>query len=224
MTNASYTEWTFVIFLLGLMSACSFAFGDLATQVILRLKIRGERSSYQKWGVAKELFRPNSIAWLVGWGIVVVISTVFTFFLAFVSTVLVAEGTTSGADRFQYTLIVAMYAALIGLMVESERVKNITDMTKKLDDLKEAFHERFSISELLSMYEGLRPAPPLFWEEYANLPDDKINHETNHSYRERAAPYGHSQSSKYNRIVIVVAVLTLLLTAILAAKELFASG
>ena len=61
-----------------------------------------------------------------------------------------------------------MYAALIGLMVESERVKNITDMTKKLDDLKEAFHERFSISELLSMYEGLRPAPPLFWEEYLN--------------------------------------------------------
>ena len=113
-----------------------------------------------------------------------------------------------------------MYAALIGLTVRSERIKNIADKTKTLNNLKEVFHQKFSVSELLSMYEALRPAPPLFWEEYANLPDEQVTQETNRIYRERAAPYGHSQASKYNRTVIVVAVLTLLLTAILVAKEL----
>ncbi len=70
------------------------------------------------------------------------------------------------------------------------------------------------------MYEVLHSAPQLFWDEYADLPDKEVSYDNNHRYRERAAPYGHSQSSRYNRIIITVAVLTLLLTAILAGKEL----
>lgn len=224
MNNSGYAEWAVVIFLFGLMCAYSFVFGKLAIQVLLRLRWRGRPSSYRKWGVENDLFRPNSMVRLTALGIGVIISTFFTFFLAFSSTILVTEETTSGIDRFQYTLFFAMYFSLIGFSVEAERVKRITDMTRKLDGLNEAFHQRFPVSELLSMYEGLRPAPPLFWEEYANLSDEQISLETNRSYRERAAPYGHTQSSKYNRIVIVVATLTLLLTAVLAAKELIVWG
>ena len=222
MTNTSYTEWAIVIFLFGLMCAYSFAFGDLAIQALLRLKGRGRPSSYRKWGVDKDLFRPNSLIWVIAWGSVVIISTMFTFYIAYASTVLVADEATSAFDRFQYTLIFAMYFSLIGFTVESERVKKILDMTKRLDGLNEAYHHRFSVSELLSIYEALRPAPPLFWEEYASLSDEQITIETNRSFRERAVPYGHTQSSRYNRIVIVVATLTLLLTAVLAAKELLA--
>ena len=113
-----------------------------------------------------------------------------------------------------------MYAAAIGLMVEYQRVRHIEDKTRTLDDLREVFHQRFRPSELLSMYEGLRSAPPLVWKEYADLPDDQINQETNRSYRERATPFGHSRSSRDNRLVLVVAVLTLVLTALVAGKEL----
>ena len=220
MTDASNTEWAFVVFFFSLMSAYSFFLGSLASQVLFRLESRGKRSSYQKWGADKELFQPNSIVHLIGIGIFFMLSTVLTFSVAFLATDLVARGTTPSADRFLYTVFFAMSAVMIGFMVESRRVKHIKDKTRTLDDLREVFHQNFSPSELLSMYEGLRPAPPLFWEEYAGLPDDQVSDVTNRSYRERAAPYGLSRSSRYNRIVIVVAVLTLLLTTIVAAKEL----
>ena len=203
------------------MFVYSFASGDLAVQGLLRLRRKARLSSYQKWGMEKELFRPNSLVRTIAWGVVVIIGTVFTFYLAYSSTILVAEEATSAFDRFQYTLLFAMYFSLIGFVVESERVNKILDMTQKLDRLGEAFHHRFFVSELLSIYEALRPAPSLFWEEYTNLSDEQITMETNRSFRERAAPYGHIQSSRYNRIVIVVAILTLLLTAILVAIELF---
>ena len=209
-----------VILFFGPMIAFSFVFGELATQVSLRLKSRGKCSSYQKWGVDKELFRPKSIVSLLGSGVAAAISSILAFYLAFLSTDLVTEATTSAIDRFQTTLVVAMYAVFIGFMVEYQRFKKIADMTKKLDDLKEPFHEKFPISELLSMYEELRPAPPLFWEEYAGLTDDQVSQQTNRIYRERAAPYGHSRSIRYNKIVIVVAALTLLVAAISAVREL----
>ena len=220
MSETTYTEWAIVVFLFGFMCAYSFAFGGLAVQVALRLRIRGKETSFRKWGVEKEIFRPNSLVWVAVWGILVVLGTAFTFLLAFASTVLVTEDSTSGFDRFQYALTFAIYAAFMGLTFESERIKKITDMTRTLDNLRQTFHQQFSASELLSMYEALNPAPQLFWEEYAGLPDEEIGYNANRSYRERAAPYGHSQSSRYNRIIIAVAALTLLLTAILAAKEL----
>ncbi len=220
MTNVSYMEWAVVIFLFGLMCAYSFFLGDLATQVLLRLQSRGKISSYKKWGVYKELFRFDPLIWLIAWGAFVVISTVFTFLAAFLSTMLVAESTTSGFDRFQYTLVFAINAAFIGFAMEAQRIKNITDKTRALDDLRSVFHQRFSPSELLSIYEALRLTPRLFWEEYANLPDHQISQNTNRIFRARAAPFGHSQSSRYNKIVIVVAVITLVFTAVLAAKEL----
>ena len=220
MTNVSYLEWANVIFFFGLMCAYSFFFGDLAAQVLLRLKSRGKISSYNKWGVYKELFRPNSVVWLIVQSVLAVISVFFTFYMAFLTTVLVTESSTSALDRFQYTLIFAMNAAYIGFAIESQRIKNITDKTSALDNLRDVFHQRFSPSELLSMYEAMRLTPPLFWEEYASLSAHQISESTNSIFRERAAPYGHSQSSKYNRIVIVVAVLTLLTTVTIAIKEL----
>ena len=223
MTDASNTEWVIVIVivLFGLLLVSSLVLGRLTMQVLVRLDSRGKGSSYRKWGVDIELFQPNSIVLLVGSGLFVIFSTIFTFVLAYLSTVLVSAGTTSRADQFHYTLLAALYAVAIGLMVEYWRVRRIVDKTRTLDDLRVVFHQRFSPSELLSMYEGLRSAPPLFWEEYADLPDDQVNQETNRSYRERATPYGHGRLIRDNRTVIVVAVLTLLLTAIVVVKQLF---
>lgn len=220
MSEATFAEWTIVTLLFVLMCAYWFFFGDLAAQVLLRRTARGEDTSFRKWGVEEELFRPRSLNRLAGWGVFVVISMAFTFMLAFQSTVLVTDDWTTASDRLQYTLAFAVYALLIGYTFESGRIKRITDMTRKLDNLKDSFHRRLSASELLSMYEALRPAPSLFWDEYASLPDEEIGYDTNRSYRERAAPFGRNQSSRYNRITMAVAGLTLVLTAVLVAKEL----
>ena len=220
MNDATYADWGLVIFFFSVMCMASFTLGDAVIQTVLRIKSRKRRASYVKWGVAADLFRPNQVVWFVVWSGLSILGTAFAFFISFVSTILVTGESTSTADRFYYTFVFANYAFLVGSTVEGERVRKITEKTRKLDDLRKVFHERFSVSEILSVYEGLRFAPTLFWEEYANLDDDQISRETNRSYLERAAPFVHSQTSRHTIIVIIVAVLTLILTAVVAAKEL----
>ena len=220
MTDAISAEWAIVIFIFAFMCGNSFILGGLTTQVFLRLESRSKRSSYQKWGVNKELFQPNSVILLIGFGIFTVVFTTFGCRLAFLATELITEDATSSADRLMYTLFAGGIAAIIGYMVESHRVTQITDKTKTLDDLREVFHQRFSPSELLSVYEALRLAPPLFWEEYSGLPANQVSEQTNRNFRERAAPYGHSQSMRYHRIVIVLVILSILPGAIVAVEVL----
>ena len=220
MTDVSNTEWAVVIIIFAFMCGYSFVLGALTSQALLRLESRDKGLSYQKWGVTKELFQPKSVALLIGAGILSIVITTFAFYLAFLATELITEDTTTNNERLMYTLWAAIFVALIGFMIESRRVKQITDKTEKLDDLREVFHQRLSPAELLSVYEALSPAPPLFWEEYAGLPVEQVSKETNRRFREIAAPYGHSRSIRYNRIVIAVMLVTLLLAAIGPAIDL----
>lgn len=220
MNDATYTDWILVVFFFGVMCMSAYSLGDAAIQTVLRIKSRERRSSYEKWGVSSDLLRPKSPLWFALLSVASILGTVLTFLIAFSSTVLVTGEATSNADRLYYTATFAMYALFVGSAIESQRIQKITVKVRALDDLRVVFHQRFSISELLSVYEALRFAPPLFWEEYSNLDDDQISHETNRSYCERAAPYVHSQSSRHTMMVIIVAVLTLILTSVLAAKEL----
>lgn len=220
MSEISFGSWAIVTVVFGLLGFYSFEFGRNALQVVFRLRSKDRRESYAKWGVVSDLFRPVSDRWFAAWCVGVVSGTAFLGFLAFISTILIIEESLPGEDQFYYTVMIALYGFFIGFTVEYERIAKITEMPRKLDGLGEAFHQRFAVSELLSMYESLRPAPPLFWEEYAALTDDEINDETNRSFRRRARPYSNIQSGRYNRIIIVVAVLTLLLTGVSAALQL----
>ena len=78
------------------------------------------------------------------------------------------------------------------------------------------FRAKFSVAEIWSMYESLRHAPALFWEEYKNLPDVEVNESNNHRFRERVAPYSHIRTNTYNKIMAVAAVLTVALTMFLS--------
>ena len=220
MSDINYAEWAVIILFFGLMCASSFVLGGGLAQAILRVRSQGERPAYRKWGVDADIFRPNSTLWFIVGSVAVVFGILFTFSFAFLSTVLITEDASPITDRFQYTLSIATYALFIGFAIELQRIENIEKRIKTLTDLREVFQQRFKVSELISMYENLRPAPSLFWEEYANLPDEEINQETNRSYRERAAPYSHSQSNRYNRIATIVGIGTLLLGVVVAVKEL----
>ncbi|MDE2899544.1 MAG: hypothetical protein OXN15_00740 [Chloroflexota bacterium] len=219
MTDASNSEWVVVIFYFGLMCVYSFGLGLLTIQALLRLKSRDNRLSYQKWGVDKELFQPNSVTSLIVFGISAIVITILAFYTTYLSTEVILEGVTTNADRLAYTLFFAGSAFIGGLYWEARRVKQITDKIKTLDDLREVFHQRLSPSELLSVYEALSPAPSLFWDEYAGLPADQVSEETNRSFRERAAPYGLSRAIRYNRIAIVVMLVTLPFVAIVPVYQ-----
>ena len=222
MGDVGLASWALVIFLFGFMWLSSYELGVYLTQVIFRLRSRHRRPSYEKWGVISDLFRPVSNVWFMVSGVFFAFATLFMGFLAFGSTALLTEETLPTRDQLYQTLTFAMYALFMGMMVESERIKRITDKTSKLDDLRDVYHERFKVSELLSMYESLQAAPPLFWEEYTKLSDEEISEDTNWSYRVRANPYNTLQSGRYTRVIMVVAILTLLLTGVSAAIQLFA--
>ena len=220
MAEISIESWIIVILLFGFMGLSFFNLGVLAIQIIFRRRSRQHRKSYEKWGVEADLFRPNSSMWFALRSVAVVVGTALMGLVAFLFTALLIEETLPRTDQLYYTIMVALYALFVGLLIESNRIRRITEMTGKLDDLREVFHQRFSVSELLSMYENLRPTPPLFWEEYANLRDHEIKEDTNRRYRRRATPYSNIQFGKYSRIIIVVAVLTLGLTGASALMQL----
>lgn len=200
---------------------CVYAFFLARTfyQVALRLSKKTNRSLYRKWGVEEELFWPRPLAWFVGWTVAVVFSAPFTFVAALFSTLLVTDASRIGGEQFYNTFTFFFAAFLLGFAAESQRFEDIKRKVNRLEGLREVFHHRFSISELLSVYESLQQSPQLFWEEYTQLPDEEVNEETNRKYRERAIPYRDSQSSRYNRIIIVVAALTLCVAVLLAGRE-----
>ena len=219
MTEVGWSHWAVVIFFFGLMCGYAFLLARIVFQVALRLSKKIDRSLYRKWGVEEDLYWPPSSTWFIGWGVLVFVSAAFTFVLALFSTVLVTDASRVGGDQIYDTLNFFFIGFILGGAFEWQRFENIQRKVKRLDGLRQVFHDRFSVSELLSVHESLQHSPPLFWEEYTQLPDDEIDEETNRKYRERAVPYRYSQSSRHNRIIIVVTVLTLIVGAILAARE-----
>ena len=147
---------------------------------------------------------PHPRAWFIGWAIVIAVFAAVTFLMALFSTLLITDASRVGGDQIYDTFNFFFIGLILGVAVEWQRFEDLQRRGKSLDGLREVFHERFAVSELLSVYESLRHAPPLFWKEYTQLPDEEVNEETNRRYRERAVPYSYSQSSRHNRIIIVV--------------------
>ena len=222
MTEVDLSHWAVVTFFFGLMCGYAFLLARIVFQVALRLSKRIDRSLYRKWGLEEDLYWPLSGAWFIGWGVLVVLGAAFTFVFALFSTLLVTDASRVGGDQIYETFNFFFIGLILGATVEWQRFENIQRKVKKLDGLRQIFHDRFSVSELLSVYESLQHSPPLFWDEYTQLADDEVDEETNRKYRERSDPYRYSQSSRHNRIIIVVTILTLIVGAILAAREFLA--
>ena len=219
MTEVGLSHWALVFFLFGLMCVYAFLLARTLIQVAVRLSKKEKRSLYRKWGVEEDLYWPHPGAWFIGWSIVVVVGASVTFVVAFFSTLLITDASRVGVDQIYDTFTFFTSSLILGAAIELQRFEGIQRKVKRLDGLREVFHDRYSTSDLLSVYESLQHSPPLFWEEYTQLPDEEVDEETNRKYRERAIPYRYSQSSKHNRTIIVVAVLTLLVTAVLLASE-----
>ena len=210
MTGGNFIEWAIVVALFGVMSLCAYGLGDYVAQTVVRLRTRSKAASYEKWGVTSDLYKNQPLIWFISGSVFFVTASALTFLLAFVSTVLITAETTTVGSRLYFTGLIAFYVLYFGCLIEVGRVRKITDKVQALDNLKAAFHQRFAVTELLSMYETLRQAPDLFWEEYTQLPDEAVREETNREYRVRAEPYRNAQSRQENRLAITIATLTLI--------------
>lgn len=79
------------------------------------------------------------------------------------------------------------------------------------ESLPPVFRARFPVTEILSMYECLRAAPDIFWENYISLPAVQVNETTNRKFRERAAPYQIHQGEVTQRALLLVGVAAVLI-------------
>ena len=100
---------------------------------------------------------------------------------------------------------------LLAILWRHERFRKARLKIHELDSLDPVFHQRFPPSELLSMYECMSSAPPLFWAEYKNLKEWQISEATNRKYRERVAPYNIHEHSSFQRIALWLTLATILL-------------
>ncbi len=220
MSDIGFGIWAWAIILFGIMCYLAYVLGEIVTQVGLRFVLRNRRESYDRWGVAVDLFETESFIRSVGRAGLYVVGTLLSGLLAHGSTSFLMGEVTWIRNPLELTFFVAVCAILLGNMVVVIRFSELHEKAIKLENLREVFHQRFQKSDLLSVYESLQAAPPLFWEEYTQLPDDEISEDTNQKYRERAEPYNNMQFKKYTRIIISLAFLTLILTLALAVMQL----
>ena len=219
MYNASYTDWAIVIFIFGLLGVYGYFLGVQLIQIGFRVGHRKNRDIYEKWDVASELFRPDSLVWFTAWTIAIVAFSALLYLFAYGLTATFYEDSAPLLEVLYYPTLVTVSAWVIGIVVEDRRIDKTIEAPTKLDNLPAVFHQTFTISELLSMHEALRHAPDIFWKEYASLPDDLVNGQTNRDYRERASLFRHRYSIRHNNILISLAILGLILTAFALAKE-----
>ena len=215
-----FTAGPITILLFAAMIAYTFLLGRYSVEATVRAFSK-RKTSYRKWGVERELFWPVPLIWFILYGFVFAIGTIFLFSLAFASTTLIPGVSTPGTEQFGDTFVIAFYGLMIGFIVEFRKFSGIDQKVKDMDGLRDTFLERSSVSDLLSTYEALRPAPKLFWEEFSQLADEDIGEDSNLRFHERAAPYRYTQSRQHNLTILAIAVLTLAVSALLGGIQLF---
>lgn len=101
-----------------------------------------------------------------------------------------------------------IYWILVALSVIAWALQDHSAFDKKraeIAGLRSTFRKRFPRSELLSMYECLKSAPDVFWQDYKKLPDVQISETTNNKFRERTAPYANWGSNVVQRRALLIA-------------------
>ena len=219
MNDTDQTAWILAIFSFVFMWGCTYIVGKFAVQVYLRLTKRANAAKYVKWGKYEEIFRPDPLPEFVLWAVFFAVFAVPLFVASLFSTVPLTDADRIGASGIFYTVAVAIHALLMGSTLEIARFKVIEAKLNDIVGLKAVFHKQFSISELIATYEALYLAPRMFWEEYAELPEEDVTEDTSRQYRDLAAPYMYGRSRQDSKTAILIAVLSLVLAVAVAVKE-----
>ena len=101
----------------------------------------------------------------------------------------VIAGATGLLDTPGQIILFWLLAFLVSLIWVYSEHDTFDRKRRELEGLRPIYRQRFPASELMSMYDCLRVAPRVFWEEYKDLPDVQVSEATNRRFRERAAPY-----------------------------------
>ena len=162
-------------------------------------------NEYRRWGMEREL-GSHTRSWL--YGPMLVLAALWSL-ITFSITIGVFAPVIG--ERIEFLSNTAQLVAtwlLVGLFtfLWCFQDRNAFDRKRKeLSELRSVFRRRFPVSELLSMYDCLRVAPDVFWQEYKSLSSVEVNQATNRRFRERAAPYANRGSNIVQRRALLIA-------------------
>lgn len=217
--------WTVVTLML------TFGWSRLSFKAGLRIYMGRRRQEefarLQRWGLTVDLFGNASGTWAIMlslWGIPSLALTTMYAVPALVDAGIMFDSTGSvpsllrllssvdaispGLSSWLLYLLVMVW---IGIQWGMWDRRGIGGQIARLESLRPVFHNKFTVTEILSMRECLRAAPEIFWEEYANLPDVQVNEATNRKFRERAAPYQARDSGITQRMAFSATIVAIFL-------------
>ena len=180
--------------------ACSRNWYRLALQAHIKKARPNILARYQHWGMEKEVLSDPSLPLLI-------IATLWASFTIWFIIWFIAPATTPVAVEPKAILLPLILFSLVPVSWGMSDYRHGETKRGKLDALRPTFHNRFSVSEILSMYECLRWAPPVFWDEYTELPEAQINKATNQEFRNRASSFHLLNNQIHQRMALTIAVI-----------------
>lgn len=222
MNTVGSSDWAFVVFSLVLLVVAFYLLGSYFAQSSARFiaVVKKTRETLAEWGVERDVYWPanNLLFTARGIGHVLIGVAIFGLFLHATASL---DFVSLLGGSLVVTIRIALYSLWLGFSLRYIRANSVQNKLIALLRLRLIFHQRFKRSDLLSMYESLRQAPPIFWEEYTNLPDKEVNEETNRKFREWVTPYQYSQSRSHNRFMQAATVIAIGLAVISAVIAIF---
>lgn len=191
-------------------------------------RVRGNEERLSEWGLDKEIYGPSSFrADMWAFAAFTFISVLFGVYNYFWLVGIEAE-----VNRWFDidSQIVRAYFTLCGLvwfiaLIWKTFCGYPYDKVKALLRLPQGFLDRYDKLAILSLYDGLSHAPPIYWNTFAETPVEELTPELLERFFGYAQPYQHHHSSGQNRRLmaitlalglpmVIIAIVTAILTAI----------
>ena len=154
---------------------------------------------YRHWGMETEVLGGGGLTWLV-------IATLWSSLTIWFIIWFIASATTPIEVEPKIMLLPLLAFFWMPVSFGMSDYRRGEQKREALDSLHPAFHARFPVSEILSMYVCIKTAPPVFWQEYRSLPESQINKSTNREFRDRVDSYRVFDREVQHRTTLAVAV------------------
>lgn len=187
--------------------------GSATTRVVWRIinRVNGKETSYSKWGMDKEMYESPSLKEeiLVYLGMTVFLGGCVWFSYEWFSNIEAWVDERYGLDAEIASDYLTFNVALwvIALMWSLIRLSSFDTKQRKLNALPKDFEDCYTVLEILSLYDSLRYAPPIYWETLAATPVKELTPELLAKYSGYAQPYQHKHFSNQNRLIVLVAII-----------------
>ena len=181
-------------------------------------------AGYRRWSMEREAEKLSQVWMHVAMSPLLALWSLWTLGITMTTFAPVVGEATNFLDTPVQIILFWLVAFLVSVAWVNNEHDAFDRKRRELEKLRPVYRRRFPASELLSMYDCLSVAPPVFWEEYKDLPYMQVNEATNRKFRERAAPYAAQGGDALQRKTLIIAVAAVLVAVVTFIEAFFDSG